>query len=102
MQMSSHTTSLAEVEADWLIVGVWEQEGLCGALPELDARLGGALTRLVAQGDVTGKARELTPVLDVHGIGAKRILAVGLGPRAKIDFAGLVGAAAAAARSLTT
>jgi leucyl aminopeptidase len=101
MQLKSQLTSLAEVDADWLIIGVWEQEGLRGALADLDMKVGGVLTRLLDHGDLTGKPRELTPILDAHGILAKRILAVGLGPKAKIDFAGLVGAAAAAARSLT-
>src|SRR5438132_5101380 len=101
MQLSSHVISLADVEADWLIVGVWEQEGLSGGLAELDAGAGGLLTRLLERGDLTGKARELTPILDKHGSRAKRVLAVGWGPRATIDFAGVVEAAAAAARSVT-
>jgi leucyl aminopeptidase len=102
MQLTSQLTPLAEVDADWLIVGIWEHEGLSAVLTDLDARVGGVLTRLLDYGDVTGKAKELTPILDMHGIRATRILALGLGARAKIDFAGLVAAAAAAARSLTT
>jgi leucyl aminopeptidase len=101
MQLTSRLRPLAEVEADWLVVGVWEPDELYGALSDLNAKLGGVLGRLVDRGDVTGKAKELTPILDTHGIRARRVLAVGLGPKSKIDFAGLVGAAAAAARSVT-
>lgn len=102
MQVSARFLPLAEVEADWLIVPVWEQSPLDQAAAELDARLGGVLNRLSSQGDLTGKLKELTPILDVHGIRAQRVLAVGLGARAKIDFAALVGAAAAAARFITS
>jgi leucyl aminopeptidase len=101
MQITSNATSLIEVNADWLIVGIWELEGLKGGPADLDTKVGGILTRLMDRGDMTGKAKELTPIFDTHGIRATRILVVGLGPRAKIDFAGLVMAAAAAARFVT-
>ncbi len=101
MKLSSHFAPLAEIAADWLVVGLWEQKGLDGALAQLDVKLGGTLARLQEQGDLTGKAKELTPLLDPHGIAAKRILAVGLGRKVNIDIGGLVAASAAAARSLT-
>jgi leucyl aminopeptidase len=102
MQLTSPLTPLYEVEADWLIVGVWEPVEPSRAVTDLDARMGGVLARLKDHGDMTGKAKELTPILDSHGIRATRVLAVGLGPKSKIDFAGLVSAASAAARSVTT
>src|SRR4051812_8524149 len=46
---------LAEVAADWLILLFPEDEAPFGAVAELDARLGGALTRLKEAGDLTGK-----------------------------------------------
>jgi leucyl aminopeptidase len=101
MQLTARLTALAEVEADWLIVGLWEQEKLSETLLDLDAKCGGALTRLIEQEDATGKARELVPIHDPRGIRAKRLLVVGLGPKGKIDVAGLVGAAATAARLVT-
>jgi len=102
MKLSSPTIAPSDATVDWLIVGFWENEGLTGAPADLDKKIGGALARLHENGDITGKVKELTPLLDPHGIQAKRILAVGLGPKAKVDAAGLVTAASSAARSITS
>jgi leucyl aminopeptidase len=102
MKLISQFVPLAQVDADWLLVGLWEKNGIDSNTAALDSRLGGVLNRLRDSGDITGKAKELTPILDARGISAKRILAMGLGSKAKIDFAGLVGVAGAAARLLTT
>jgi leucyl aminopeptidase len=101
MQLKVQAAGLAEVSADWLIVGVWEEENLSGAVARLDAKLGGTLAHLRQAGDITGKPNELTPLLGSKGAAAERILAVGLGKRAKADRASLTGAAAAAARHIT-
>jgi leucyl aminopeptidase len=82
-------------------VAVWEEKALSGALQELNGRIDGALTRLRAAGDITGKAKEITILLDRQGLTAARLLVVGLGPRDKADRAGLVEAAAVAARRVT-
>ncbi len=101
MRISCQFGPLADVEADWLIVGICEKEGPSPSVQELDQALGGALVRLIEKGDIAGKAKELTPILDCKGVKAARVLAVGLGQRDKIDTAGLIGAAAAAAKSIT-
>jgi leucyl aminopeptidase len=101
MQITAQFTPLPEVKADWLIVGAWEDEAPAGGIAQLDSRLGGALTRLRQRGDLTGKANEVTPLLDRTGIGSERVLVVGLGPRDQADSAGLTDAAAVAARSVT-
>src|SRR5688572_30191937 len=102
MQLSALYSSLTEVEADWLIVGIWENEELSPVLVELDGRAGGILARLKDHGDITGKPKEMTSILDVPALRVTRILAVGLGPRAKADFASLVKAAATVGKMLST
>jgi len=102
MQLTSRLAALAEVQADWLVVGIWEEEPLGGAVLDLDRALEGALTRLRERGDITGKANELVPLLDRRGSAAERVLALGLGKRAKLDRAGLWAAAAAAAKFITS
>jgi leucyl aminopeptidase len=94
MQLEAKFAPLHEVQSDWLIVGVWEDGPSEGVLGELDARLREA-------GDVTGKANELTPLLEPRGIAAKRLQFVGLGKREGVDPARLTDAVAAAARSVT-
>src|SRR5262249_58186340 len=101
MQLTAQLAPLAEVGADWLIVGAWEDEAPAGPLAQLDAQLGSPLTRLRQSGDITGKTNELTYLLDRTGIAAERVLVVGLGKRAEADRAGLTAAAAVAARAVT-
>src|SRR5262245_24159229 len=92
---------LAQVAADWLIAGAWENEAFSGPLAELDAALGGLLSNLRERGDLTGKAKELVPLWSVANLAAPRLLVVGLGPKGKADAGSLVACAAAAAKSLT-
>jgi leucyl aminopeptidase len=102
MRLTLQSSPLAEVAADWLVVGIWEKESLGGAAAALDAKLGGLLTRLREQGDVVGKAKELTPLYQLSGLTAKRLMLVGLGLCEKADFASVLSAFAAAAKSLSS
>src|SRR5262245_23761741 len=101
MRITLKTSPPAEISADWLVVGLWEKEGLTGAAAQIDAKLGGLLTTLREQGDAVGKAKELTPLYQVSGVAARRVLLVGLGPRDKADFASVLAALAAAAKMLS-
>jgi leucyl aminopeptidase len=101
MQINAILTPQVEVQADWLIVPLFEEEPLAPAAAALDVALKGALSRLRQAGDVTGKTNELAPLLDVSGITSRRVLAVGLGKRAQCDRGSLITAAAAATRSVT-
>lgn len=102
MDISLERKPLGQIAADWLIVGLWENEGPSGALQELDEALGAVISRLRERGDATGKAKELVPIVQPAGIAAQRVMVVGLGQRNKADVAALVTAGAAAARSITT
>ncbi len=101
MQVTAQFLPLADVAADWLIVGAWEDEGPAGAPAQLDAKLGGTLARLREAGDIAGKANELTTLLAPRGIAAQRLLVVGLGKRARAGRPELIAAAATAARAVT-
>ena len=90
MRLTLQSSPLADVAANWLVVGLWEKAPFSGNIAQLDAKLGGLLTKLREQGDVAGKAKELTPLYQATGIAANRILLVGLGPRDKADFASLL------------
>jgi leucyl aminopeptidase len=101
MELKAQFVPLTEVQADWLILGAWEDEVPAGAVAPLDAQLGGCLARLREGGDVSGKPNELVPLLDPQGVAAKRLLVVGLGKRDTADRARLTDAAATAARAVT-
>jgi leucyl aminopeptidase len=97
MRLTLQSTPLTQSPADWLIVGIWENEGS----PAFDAQLGGIIAKLREQGDVVGKAKELTPIYQPAGIAAKRLLVVGLGQRPKADYASLLASMAAVAKMIT-
>jgi len=106
--MSIPSTTLATVSAspvtvaaDWLVIGVWEGEPPTGPAAEVDAATAGLLTRLAADGDITGKPFEAVPVYAPAGVAAARVLVVGLGKRAAATRLRLHEAAAAAARVVT-
>ncbi len=101
MELAAQFLPLAEVQADWLIVGAWENENLTGAFAVLNDKLAGLLSRLREKKDISGKANDLTPLLGHAGLAADRLLVVGLGKRAKADRSIVHDAAAAAARSIT-
>ena len=96
MRLTLQSSPLAKVVADWLIVPVWEKEA------PSHQNFGGLVSALMEQGDVVGKAKELTPLYQPTGIAAKRLLLVGLGPRAKADYASLLACTAAAAKMLSS
>ena len=91
----------SRVPADWLVVGVWEGEPPSGPAADVDSAAGGLLSRLVADGDLTGKPNEVVSVLAPSGIAASRLLLVGLGKRDAASRLRLHEAAATAARTAT-
>jgi leucyl aminopeptidase len=75
------TASAARQRTECAIVGVFEKGVLGSAASELDAKLGGTLSRLVKNGDVRGKLSETLLLGDLKGSPAQRIVIVGLGGR---------------------
>ena len=66
-------------KADVVVLGVFEAQTLTGAAREMDLVTKGLLTRTVKAGDMSGKAGSTLMLTEVTGIGASRILLVGLG-----------------------
>ncbi|MDM7998426.1 MAG: M17 family peptidase N-terminal domain-containing protein, partial [Dehalococcoidia bacterium] len=74
------------MEADALIVNLFEgvsQPG--GATGVVDRALDGAITQLIAAGEIKGKSGELTLVHSLGRIPAKRVIVAGLGKQAKFN-----------------
>ena len=59
------------VEADALVVFATEGGVGAGGVAAIDAALGGILSRLATEGEITGKACECVPCLAPAGIAAK-------------------------------
>jgi leucyl aminopeptidase len=101
MEYQVVTVPWQQVAADWLVVGLTEPAELPGPVSELDRALEGSLTRLREAGDLTGKYAELLAVPDARGLGARRLLLVGLGKPGELTAARLDKALSTAARHVS-
>ena len=101
MEITVDTRALAKLEADALVTYAFEQEKPSeGLLARLDEAAGGALSKLSASGELTGKLLETTLVYFPQGLAAQRLLIVGAGKKDKFGTAELRRIAGAAVRSL--
>jgi leucyl aminopeptidase len=75
------TASAARQRTDCAIVGVYDKGVLSSAASDLDAKLGGILSRLFKSGDVRGKLGETLLLSELKGSPCQRIIVVGLGAR---------------------
>lgn len=97
MNVSVTHGSIQESPADTIIVNLFEGvETPGGATGAVDHALGGAISDLIAGGDLTGKAGEVAVLYPRGAIPARRVLVVGLGQQDRFDLAGARRAAAAA------
>jgi leucyl aminopeptidase len=99
MQFDVWTKGLATLEADCLVVGVFEDAELSDEAKTIDTAIGGRLGKLVERGDFPGRAGETLLIPDLEGLKASRVLLTGLGSRknfARKPFRKAISAAVAA------
>ena len=77
--------SSIESAADLIVVGIYEHGALTPSASLIDNASGGAIARLSARGDASGKVGAITRMFDITGIKAQRVLLVGLGEAASLD-----------------
>ncbi|GAB4159280.1 MAG: leucyl aminopeptidase [Candidatus Promineifilaceae bacterium] len=91
--------SIQDTAADTLIVNLFQGVTTpAGATGAVDRALGGAISELIAAGDLTGKVGEVGVFYPRGAIPAQRVLVVGLGAREKFSLDGVRRAAAAGIR----
>src|SRR3984957_16772854 len=101
MELTVDSRAIARIEADALVTYAFDQEKPTeGILAQLDAATGGALSKLAASGELTGKMLETTLLYYPAGLAAQRLLVLGAGKRAKFGTAELRRLAGAAVRAL--
>ncbi len=89
--------SIQDTTADTLIVNLFEEVTTPGgATGAVDQALNGAISELIASGDLTGKAGEVTVLYPRGAIPATRVLVAGLGKREGFNLEGVRQTAAAA------
>ena len=100
MDFTAKTGSAATVRTDCAIVGVYKDGRLSEAARDIDAVADKLVSGLVKSGDFRGQAGATLLVPKPAGIGAKRLLLVGLGDAGKLDLKGWRKAHAAAVKTL--
>lgn len=85
MQVKVVNQCITQVAADAIIVGLPQgTEQVTGAAASVDQVSGGLISRVLAQGEFSGKLNE-TLALYPTGLAAKKVLLVGLGEPAKLN-----------------
>ncbi len=94
------STGFPTGKSDCIVIGVFESQTLSGAALEIDAATKGLLTRVIKAGDMDGKSGTTLFLHEVSGIGASRVLLVGLGKQDKFTQKAYADAARAAWRAV--
>jgi leucyl aminopeptidase len=89
-------------KTDCLVVGLFEGQNLGAVAKALDVASKGLVARLIKQGDFEGKRGTQVMLHEVSGVGAVRVLLVGLGKEAEYGDKAFAEAARAALRALAT
>jgi len=87
MEVRAETGKFYDVEADALVVTIYEGEGVDdGALKELEERTGGIISELLGSDEMRGKQGDMVYVYRPGQIRARRLLLVGAGKREDFSF----------------
>ena len=101
LQFSLSTAAPATVEAACIVVGVYESGVLSSSAAKVDGAAEGAIKRQVESGDISGKAGTTTVLFAPAGLGARRVLVIGLGTQKTFDAARFQRICLEAARALS-
>lgn len=97
VDIKTRKVDLAQCKTDVLVLGYFsDTKGLDKASKALDARLGGAIRRLVKLGDFKGVAKTQAMLYGEGKIAATRVMLVGLGEQEKVTLDTIRKAAATA------
>lgn len=89
-----------QVEADIVVVPVFESGALPAPAAAIDAASGGAVRRLLDVGDASGKPGQVARLFALPGVKAPRVLLVGVGEADKLDAARYARACTEAGKAL--
>lgn len=87
MEVKVITGDIASVEADAIVVNLFEgvkRPG--GATGAVDKALGGAITKLIEQGEIKGKLNEISIIHGLDKIPARIVAVVGLGKKSEFTL----------------
>src|SRR5690606_22954397 len=100
LEFTLNRAAPADAATDCIVVGAYSDGSLTPAAQALDGE--GRLAALAGRGDISGATGRSLLVHDVPGIGAPRVLVIGLGDKAKFGVAQYLKAVADTVRALKT
>ncbi len=101
MEIKVISGDITKVEVDAIIVNLFEGvESPGGASGVVDKALDGAITKLIADGEIKGKLNEVTMIHTLGKIQPARVVVVGLGKQAELSLDRIRGVVAEACRFL--
>ena len=87
MELSAIKADVTQVETAALVVNLYQGvDRPAGATGAVDAALDGQIAELIADGEITGRPGEITIVHTRGRLPARRVVVVGLGPKADCDL----------------
>ena len=101
MEIRAMSGDITTMDVDAAVVNLFEGvKGPGGATGAMDAALDGAISALIADGELQGKSGRFTLIHTLGKIPPKRVLVVGLGKKEKFDLEGVRRASAETGRYL--
>ena len=101
MEIKVIVGNIAEIKAGAIIVNFFEGiERLDGDTASIDRTLDGAISQLVAQGEIKGKLNEITVIHSLGKLPAARVVVTGLGKQSELSQDKIRGAVAETCRLL--
>ncbi len=86
MEIKAIAGDIVKIEAGAIILYLFEEtEYLNGDLAAIDNTLDGAISRLISQGEITGKLNEVTVIHSLGKIPAARVVITGLGKKHELS-----------------
>jgi len=99
MKINILNKNITDYTGDTLIVNIFQDvKSPDGATGALDQALGGAISRLIERGEISGKLGEIAVLHNCASLNAARVIVVGLGKEDEFDLDRARKAAAAAAK----
>ncbi len=102
MPIQAIQQNIAEIDADALVVGIYEDGSLPETAQQLDQVTAGGLQALLEAKEVSGKAGETSVWLSPPGVTTRHVLLVGMGPQEQFAPPAAFRAAAVAAKQLAS
>lgn len=101
MELKVVSGDIAQLPVDAILVNLCEGvDKPGGATAAVDAALGGAISQLIADGEIKGKLHQVTLLHTLNKIPPKRVAVVGLGKAAELTLDRVRGAVGEACRAL--